>query len=103
MEENTQSEGLQFFDSTEALNQTTAQESPTETVEEIAQEPVQETEPVQEEYVQEEPQESEYVDPEAAPQAETYDDSEEDYSDEEIEAAVYTYLSERLGYEVNSF
>lgn len=28
---------------------------------------------------------------------------EEDYSDEEIEAAVYTYLSERLGREINSF
>lgn len=29
--------------------------------------------------------------------------NEEDYSDEEIEAAVYTYLSEKLGREINSF
>jgi len=104
MEENTQPEGLQFFESTEELNQHLSQSEPTEVVEEVAQEPIQEAEPFQQtEPVQEEvPQESEYVDPEAAPQAETYDDSEEDYSDEEIEAAVYTYLSERLGYEVNS-
>ena len=48
-------------------------------------------------------EETPYVDPEAATEAqqEAFDDSEE-YSEEEIEAAVYTYLSERLGYEVDS-
>jgi len=72
----------------------------------------------------EQPQESAYVDPEAAPaeepttleqiteaaepqvepQQESYQQpQEENYSDEEIEAAVYTYLSERLGREINSF
>jgi hypothetical protein len=72
----------------------------------------------------EQPQESAYVDPGAAaaeepttleqiteaaePQVETPQQTyqqpeEEDYSDEEIEAAVYTYLSERLGREINSF
>lgn len=72
----------------------------------------------------EQPQESAYVDPEAAPaeepttleqiteaaepQVEPQQDysqqpQEENYSDEEIEAAVYTYLSERLGREINSF
>jgi hypothetical protein len=72
----------------------------------------------------EQPQESAYVDPEATPseepttleqiteaaepqvepQQESYQQpQEENYSDEEIEAAVYTYLSERLGREINSF
>ena len=79
----------------------------------------------------EQPAETPYVDPEAAPTGEPstleqiaqpevnqqeeyirnrdyYENSsnvgnEEDYSDEEIEAAVYTYLSERLGREINSF
>ena len=79
----------------------------------------------------EQPAETPYVDPEPAPteepstleqiaqpegnQQEEYirnreyyqnnsnDGYEEDYSDEEIEAAVYTYLSERLGREINSF
>ena len=77
------------------------------------------------------PAETPYVDPEAAPSQEPstleqiaqpeegqqeeyirnreYNQNnssvgnEEDYSDEEIEAAVYTYLSERLGREINSF
>lgn len=108
MEDNQPSEGLQFFDTPEALEQSmaspqveTAPEPVQEQVAETAPEPVQEEAPVQES-VQEQVQETPYVDPEAAPVAEeTYDDSEE-YSDEEIEAAVYTYLSERLGYEVNS-
>ena len=105
MEENTQSEGLQFFDNAADLEQSMAQpqaETPEPVQEEVvetAPEPVQE----QEEAPQEQVQETPYVDPEAAPVAEeTYDDDSEDYSDEEIEAAVYTYLSERLGYEVNS-
>lgn len=69
----------------------------------------------------EQPAETPYVDPEAAPaeqttleqitestepQAEQFEQvqqQEENYSDEEIEAAVYTYLSERLGREINSF
>lgn len=105
MEENQPSEGLQFFDSTEQLEQHLAQDPQVE-----SQEPVQEQvseptpEPVQEEQpALEQIQESPYVDPEAAPvdTMQANDDS-EDYSDEEIEAAVYTYLSERLGYEVDS-
>jgi len=71
--------------------------------------------------VEAQPAETPYVDPEAAPaeqttleqitesaepQAQQFEQAqrqEENYSDEEIEAAVYTYLSERLGREVNSF
>ena len=110
MEENTQSEGLQFFESTEALENHLSQESQPESqpvqeeqpvqeqVQESAPEQFQEEQPVQEQY-----EETPYVDPEAATEAqpEAFDDS-EDYSEEEIEAAVYTYLSERLGYEVDS-
>lgn len=64
----------------------------------------------------EQPAETPYVDPEAAPaEPSTLEQiteasepvqeqpQEEEYSDEEIEAAVYTYLSERLGREINSF
>ena len=110
MEDNQPSEGLQFFESTEALESHLAQEPQVETapepvqeqVADTATEPVQEEAPVQES-AQEQVQETPYVDPEAAPmdQTQAIDDSDE-YSDEEIEAAVYTYLSERLGYEVNS-
>lgn len=71
--------------------------------------------------VEAQPAETPYVDPEAAPaeqttleqitesaepQAQQFEQAqrqEENYSDEEIEAAVYTYLSERLGREINSF
>lgn len=105
MEDNQPSEGLQFFDSASDLEQSLSQETQAETpapvqeeVVETAPETVQEEQPAQEEF-----QESQYVDPEAAPMdtPQANDDS-ENYSDEEIEAAVYTYLSERLGREINS-
>ena len=69
----------------------------------------------------EQPAETPYVDPDPAPaeqttleqitesveprieQLEEVQLEEENYSDEEIEAAVYTYLSERLGREINNF
>ena len=109
-----QFEKAEIFSSPEALAQSMAQEST----------PQVETQP-------EQPQETPYVDPEAAPSEEpstleqiteasepqveaqpepqmeapeqTYSEPEEEYSDEEIEAAVYTYLSERLGRDINSF
>lgn len=64
------------------------------------------------------PQETPYVDPEAAPSEpstltqiteaneppqEQPQQEQEYYADEEIEAAVFTYLSERLGTDINSF
>ena len=72
---------LQFFDSTE------------EAAASLTSEP------------QDRPEESEYVDPEAAPVSQEQPDSdqEEDYSNEEIEAAVLTFLSERLGREIQDF
>jgi hypothetical protein len=105
MEDNQPSEGLQFFESASDLEQSLSQETQAEApapvqeeVVETAPETVQEEQPAQEEF-----QESQYVDPEAEPMdaAQANDDS-ENYSDEEIEAAVYTYLSERLGRDINS-
>jgi len=51
----------------------------------------------------EENQEEEYIRNREYNQNNSSVGNEEDYSDEEIEAAVYTYLSERLGREINSF
>jgi len=121
IQENTQTEStgkLEIFNSPEDLAASMAAEQ------QIEQAPQVEAQPDQ-------PAETPYVDPEAAPsqepstleqiaqpeegQREEYirnreynqNDSSggygEDYSDEEIEAAVYTYLSERLGREINSF
>lgn len=88
-EQQSEESGLQFFDSTEEMLQS------------INSEPQQETQ----EY-----EESDYVDPEAAPVQEDvyeeqpdYQDQEEEYSEEEIEAAVLTFLSERLGREIEDF
>ena len=106
MEENQPSEGLQFFDNQADLEQSLSQDPQVETQEQ-APEQVQEStpEPVQEEQVaqQDEVQDTPYVDPEAAPvePVQEIDDSEE-YTSEEIEAAVYTYLSERLGRDIDS-
>jgi len=121
VQENTQTEStgkLEIFNSPEDLAASMAAEQQTEQAPQVEAQPDQ-------------PAETPYVDPEAAPsqepstleqiaqpeegQREEYirnreynqNDSsggyEEDYSDEEIEAAVYTYLSERLGREINSF
>lgn len=120
VQENTQTEStgkLEIFNSPEDLAASMAAEQQTEQAPQVEAQPDQ-------------PAETPYVDPEAAPsqepstleqitqpeegQREEYirnreynqNDSsggyEEDYSDEEIEAAVYTYLSERLGREINS-
>jgi hypothetical protein len=121
VQENTQTEStgkLEIFNSPEDLAASMAAEQQTEQAPQVEAQPDQ-------------PAETPYVDPEAAPsqepstleqiaqpeegQREEYirnreynqNDSSggygEDYSDEEIEAAVYTYLSERLGREINSF
>ena len=98
MEDNQPSGGLQFFDSASDLEQSLSQEMQAEAPSPV-QEEVVETAP---ETSQEEFQESQYVDPEAAPYDSQANDDSENYSDEEIEAAVYTYLSERLGRDINS-
>lgn len=120
VQENTQTEStgkLEIFNSPEDLAASMAAEQQTEQAPQVEAQPDQ-------------PAETPYVDPEAAPSQEpstleqiaqseegqrqeyirnreyNQNDSsggyEEDYSDEEIEAAVYTYLSERLGREINS-
>lgn len=91
-----------------------------DTPEQLAASMSQESQP-QVEAQPEQPAETPYVDPESAPAEEPSTleqiteaaepvvetppapEPEEEYSDEEIEAAVYTYLSERLGREINSF
>jgi hypothetical protein len=121
VQENTQTEStgkLEIFNSPEDLAASMAAEQQTEQAPQVEAQPDQ-------------PAETPYVDPEAAPSQEPstleqiaqpeegqqeeyirnreYNQNnssvgnEEDYSDEEIEAAVYTYLSERLGREINSF
>lgn len=105
MEDNTQNiEGFQIVDSAEALAESmgTQQEQPVE-----EQAPVEEPTP---EVIQETPQ----VEPEAAPepQQETIvqepalqDNTTEEpsYSDSDIEGAVMSFLSEKLGREINTF
>ena len=111
IQENTQAEStgtFEIFDNPEDLAASMAAEQ------QAQPEPQVEAQP-------EQPAETPYVDPDPAPaeqttleqitesvepQAEQFEQvqqQEENYSDEEIEAAVYTYLSERLGREINSF
>lgn len=67
------------------------QQEPQNPVQEAAQEQV--SEPVQE---------TPYVDPDAAP-SEPQQETQPEYADEDIEGAVLTYLSERLGREISDF
>lgn len=109
MEDSNPTEGgtFEIFESTEALQASMNQsEAPAQEA------PVQEAAPVE---TQQAPiQESPYVDPEAAPAEptqETFESAPEpqvqqqatDYSDQEIEGAVMSFLSERLGRDITSF
>ena len=89
MEENTQPEGLQFFDSAESLQQSLS-------TEQAPQESPQ-------------PESTPYVDPEAAPveaqeapQEQPVQEAPVEEPQQDLEQAVYGYLSERLGREVTS-
>lgn len=89
MEENTPQEGLQFFDDAASLQQS-----------------LQSDEPQQE---APQPESTPYVDPEAAPveqqeqpQAEPTQEAPSQEQQQDLEQAVYGYLSERLGREINS-
>jgi len=109
MEDNNPTEGgtFEIFESAEAFQASMNQsEAPAQEA------PVQETAPVE---TQEAPvQETPYVDPEAAPAQPTQETFEpapepqvqqqqtQDYSDQEIEGAVMTFLSERLGRDITS-
>lgn len=110
MEDNNPTEGgtFEIFDTAEALQASMAQEAPAQEA------PVQESAPVE---TQEAPvQDTPYVDPEAAPaqpvQETTVETSPEpqedttpqaeDYSSQEIEGAVMSFLSEKLGRDITS-
>ncbi len=110
MEDNNPTEGgtFEIFDTAEALQASMAQEAPAQEA------PVQESAPVE---TQEAPvQDTPYVDPEAAPaqpvQENTVETSPEpqedttpqaeDYSSQEIEGAVMSFLSEKLGRDITS-
>ena len=96
-----QFEKAEFFDTPEQLAEAQAQEAPqTE-----AQEPIQTEQPVQQEAVQEQPRDdqgqyasnNEEVN-QAQPEQYT-----QDYSDQDVEKEVFSYLSERLNREISSF
>jgi hypothetical protein len=104
-------EKVEIFDTPEQLAASMQSESQAP---EPQAEPQVEAQPEQ----PQQPQETPYVDPEAAPsepstltqiteanepQQEQPQQEQEYYADEEIEAAVFTYLSERLGTDINSF
>ena len=110
MEDNNPTEGgtFEIFDTAEALQASMAQEAPAQEA------PVQESVPVE---TQEAPvQDTPYVDPETAPaqpvQETTVETSSEpqenttpqaeDYSSQEIEGAVMSFLSEKLGRDITS-
>jgi len=110
MEDNNPTEGgtFEIFDTAEAFQASMAQEAPAQEA------PVEESVPVE---TQEAPvQETPYVDPEAAPaqpvQENTVETSPEpqedttpqaeDYSSQEIEGAVMSFLSEKLGRDITS-
>lgn len=113
---------FEIFNTPEELAASMAQETVQSEPQSEPQEEYQ-SEPEQQQF-----QESSYVDPDAAPSyddddsgsysdvvdieptqyqvadSDQYDNDDQGiYSDEEIESAVYTYLSERLGREINSF
>tara|TARA_R100001440_G_scaffold1351_2_gene4526 strand:- start:20578 stop:21708 length:1131 start_codon:yes stop_codon:yes gene_type:complete len=49
------------------------------------------------------PQETQYVDPEAAPAEPTPQQGQPQYTNQQVEEAMFGYLSERLGRDINSF
>lgn len=111
IQENTQAEStgkFEIFNNPEDLAASMAAEQQTEQAPQVEAQPEQ---PAETPYVDPDPAPAEQTTLEqitesAEPQAEQFEQvqqQEENYSDEEIEAAVYTYLSERLGREINSF
>ena len=122
--ENDNFEKVEIFDTPEQLDasmqadaQQTTQEAPQQesqpvseqpAVEQPATEQVENIEPAPQPEVQEQPQETQYqatTDDQVEYQATTdnNDNNTQQYSDDEIESAVFNYVSERLGREVRSF
>ena len=110
MEENTIDEigGMKVFSNPEdlAASISSTQEQPVETATEVASEPTPEVAPeqpvVQESPVQEQAPIQEETIQEQSPVAEPVSNTEPEYTDQEIETAVFSFLSERLGRDVTS-
>lgn len=110
MEENTIDEigGMKVFSNPEdlAASMRSTQEQPVETATEVAPEPTPEVAPeqpvVQESPVQEQAPIQEETIQEQSPVAEPVSNTEPEYTDQEIETAVFSFLSERLGRDVTS-
>ena len=92
--------GMKVYNSAEELSAAMSQPQ-----EEQTQEPVQQEgdpqEPVQEQTTQETVQEEQYVQPEGDPQGQVQNEQPE-YSQEDVESAVFSFLSERLGREIST-
>ena len=109
MEENTIDEigGMKVFSNPEdlAASISSTQEQPVETATEVAPEPTPEVAPeqpvAQESPVQEQAPIQETIQ-EQSPGAEPVSNTEPEYTDQEIETAVFSFLSERLGRDVTS-
>ncbi len=120
--ENDNFEKVEIFDTPEQLAasmqadaQQTTQEAPQQesqpvseqpAVEQPATEQVENIEPAPQPEVQEQPEETQYqatTDDQIEYQASTENNNTQQYSDDEIESAVFNYVSERLGREVRSF
>ena len=106
MENNETFEKVEIFDSPEALaasmaaNTTQQEEAPQQEPSPVVETTEVQDTPVVQESVQEQtpaPQENEVVN-----SPETTDENNIEYSDQEIEGAVFSYLSEKLGRDVNS-
>ena len=120
--ENDNFEKVEIFDTPEQLAasmqadaQQTTQEAPQQESQPVSEEPaveqpvteqVENIEPEPQPEVQEQPQETQYqatTDDQIEYQASTENNNTQQYSDDEIESAVFNYVSERLGREVKSF
>ena len=110
MEENTIDEigGMKVFSNPEdlAASISSTPEQPVETATEVAPEPTPEVAPeqpvVQEPPVQEQAPIQEETIQEQSPVAEPVSNTEPEYTDQDIETAVFSFLSERLGRDVTS-
>lgn len=102
MEEQTNSiGGMEVFSSPEEMVASEQNVQPQEEAPQQESQPVQE--PIQESTPYVDPEAAPVTEPEAQPEQAESQDTQPEYSQEEIEQAVLTYASERLGRQVTSF
>lgn len=101
--------GMKVFSNPEdlaaSMNQAETPQQETQSEPQVEAQPEPQTEVQQESFSQTEsqPEETPYVDPEAAPQdQEPYEEPYGQYTEEDIERAVYSYISDRLGRDIES-